>query len=288
MQKQGIKTINTYNSATPLTMENAEHFNALGENTNKRLKEILNKYRPSAIINTIAYVTVDGCELHPDLAQKLNVEFVGQLVSALKEVGLNQTSLVHISSDSVYGNRKGGESDSPWKETDLISPLSVYAQTKYLGELEALKHSGTKTVLRTAFYGINPYSSKSLLYWIIENAKEGNSLEGWENIFFGPISATELARSIIQILKLDIGGIYNIGSSDICNKYDFVNAVCENLHFKNQVNRISKTSHGDGAHSIRPNYSFLDSSKLASLTKLDIKWRADLATYMNNLNKTQG
>mgnify|MGYP000161413608 CR=1 FL=1 len=49
----------------------------------------------------------------------------------------------------------------------VFFPSEVYAKTKAQSELEAAKHEGPFSIIRTAFYGINPFSKKSLLWWIV-------------------------------------------------------------------------------------------------------------------------
>jgi dTDP-4-dehydrorhamnose reductase len=112
----------------------------------------------------------------------------------MRKWGLDKSHLIHISTDSVYGNNGNKLEMMPWKETDQLNPLSVYAQSKLDGERELEINQGPYIILRTAFYGINSYSTKSLLWWIIDNARNSRTMEGWENIFFSPISAWSLVR----------------------------------------------------------------------------------------------
>jgi len=246
-----------------------------------RIYTLLEKYKPQVIINTIGYVTVDGCETNPEVAKSLNSTFVNTLVDAMTKSSLINTHLIQISTDSVYGNNKTNLNIKPWQESDSLSPLSIYAKTKLDGENEAKKHVGPYSILRTAFYGINPYSTKSLLWWIINNARNGNPMDGWENIFFSPVSARTLAETIKNMVENKIVGVYNIGSIDACNKYDFVDAVCSNLNIPVELNRVTveKTS----CETIRPNYSVLDCAKLQDALSWEVEWRNDLQNYLKAL-----
>lgn len=246
-----------------------------------KIQLLMEKYQPQVVINTIGYVTVDGCEQNPDLAKKLNSDFVKKLVNAMSSSGLNNSHLIQISTDSVYGNPKVGFRNQPWKEDDLLKPLSIYAQTKLDGENEAKKHKGPYSILRTAFYGINPYSTKSLLWWIIDNARKGNPMDGWENIYFSPVSAWRLSEVIYSMIENKITGIYNVSSVNACNKYDFVEAVCSYLNIPVTINRVSGNDSSSGT--IRPDYSVLDCSKLKEAIPWDVNWQDDLQDYMQNL-----
>ncbi|MDH5523672.1 MAG: SDR family oxidoreductase [Desulfobulbaceae bacterium] len=270
-----FRVVTTYHTH-PIPYTNSVHLNV--QDGMSSLVRILNKYRPKAVINTIALVTVDGCETNSELAYQLNVRFVQNLVEAMKEVGMRDSQLVQISSDSVYGQRTTKE-NSPWSEDDLVNPLSIYAKTKFEGELQALKHNGPVSILRTAFYGINPFSEKSLLWWIINNAKHGNTINGWENVYFSPVSAHSLVRVIGQMIRRRFSGVLNVGSTDACNKYDFVDAVCEELQLTANINRVTKPVQGEDI--IRPEYSVLNSERLANLVSWDVEWRDDLREYLH-------
>jgi dTDP-4-dehydrorhamnose reductase len=272
------KVIATYNKNT-LHTQNAIYLNVMTESST--LEFILLKFKPEIIINTIGLVTVDGCEKNPDLAKRLNSKFVQTLVNAIHKSGLSWPHLIHISSDSVYGNNNSNLKNRPWKETDKLNPLSTYAQTKLDGESEVKKYQGPYSILRTAFYGINLFSTKSLLGWIIDNAHNGNPMNGWENVFFSPISAFSLANTVNCMIKNKIVGVYNVSSLNECNKYDFIDAVCSNLNIPVELNRVRVPETTCGL--IRPNYCVLDSSKLQAVLPFQIEWQVDLQNYMSNL-----
>jgi len=250
--------------------------------SNKQIRTILRQYRPDIIINTVAYVTVDGCEKDPEIAKRLNVDLVRELVDCMSDLHLQDCHFIQISSDSVYGKKADGIT-SKWRESDHANPLSVYAASKLDSEKEAFRHVGKSSVLRTAFYGINPHSEKSLLWWIINNARNGVVMDGWENVFFSPVSARTLSNVIYDMVEAGIQGLFNVGSVDSCSKYSFVDAVCQELEIDSGVNKI--TCNHRGSEVIRPEYSVLDSSKLAGVLNWDCEWRKDLADYMSTLPK---
>jgi len=275
--KDKYKVISTYHSINPM-FPGAIKFNAL--NSVLDLDQLLEKTKPDIIINTIAFVTVDGCEENPSLAKKLNVKFVTSLVMSMEKNGLKNTHLIHISSDSVYGNYIG-QKNHTWVETDALNPLSVYAKTKLQSESEANKHKGPVLVLRTAFYGVNPNSKKGLLWWVINNAKEGNEMDAWDNIYFSPVSAIQLVKMIDYLLNKNIMGIFNVGSLDGCSKFNFVSYVCENLGLKPKINRVINKN--IEKKDIRPNNSMLCSDKLYEVLPWSVYWSEDLIFYMKNI-----
>lgn len=266
----------TYQS-TVLPVENSTYFNAL--DGRESLDKLLDKYRPDIIINTIALISLDGCQQAPLLAEQLNVKFVTDIVNSMSGTGLQDCSLIQISSDSIYGNDID-EKNHPWSEYDSNNPLSIYAKTKLQGEAEARLHVGPSVILRTAFYGTNPYSSKSLLRWIIDNAENGREMDGWDNVFFNPVSATRLVDVIKLMINKSIVGTYNVGSVDACSKFDFVDAVCDAIGKRAKINRVKNIQ--SETHIIRPTYSVLSTKKLSQVMPWSLCWRDDLKWYLKH------
>ena len=84
------------------------------------------------IVNAAAYTAVDKAETPEGrtAAWAINATAVAALARIATE---NSITLVHISSDYVYDGTKTGEHT----ETDAISPLGVYGQTKAAGDTAA-------------------------------------------------------------------------------------------------------------------------------------------------------
>ena len=163
------------------------------------LEQLLVDTKPDVIVNSFGLVTVEGCELQPVEALNLNSCFVDDLISVLENLHMGHCHLIQISTAGVYGGMKPDEKQS-WKETDSTKPLSVYASSKLLAEYLCLAYKGPKTVIRSDLYGINSFSEKSLMWWIIKNAYLGNRMDDGK-YSFSPISALHLSKIIRKSLK---------------------------------------------------------------------------------------
>ena len=108
--------------------------------------------------------------------------------------------------------------------------MSVYAKSKIGVEKNALNYIGPKLIIRSDFYGINDLQKKhSLLSWIIYNAKNQIPMEGWENIFFSPISAKKLSKTIDTLIQNKLTGIFNISNTNYCTKFEFVDVANDTI-----------------------------------------------------------
>ena len=243
----------------------------------KKIKKIINEFKPHVIINCIGLVSVDDCEKNPKLADELNCKFVRSIIEVLNKAKKRNCYFVQISSGGVYGNHDEGLNKF-WKEEDELNPLSTYAITKIKGEIEAKKYHGPSLIIRSDFYGINKFKKQSsLLSWIIYNAKNQNRMDGWENVYFSPISCDKLSKVIIECINKNIVGTFNIGSEDGCNKFQFVDSVCKNLSLKPKIIKEEVIS------KLRQRTSVLSCDKIKSLLPYYCDWELELKKYITKL-----
>jgi len=133
-----------------------------------KLETLLNRLRPSLIVNTAAYTAVDQAESDPETAFAVNATLPGRLSHWAKR---NDSSLVHYSTDYVFN----GQSTTAYLETDNPDPQNVYGESKLAGET-AIKSSACKhIILRTSWV----YSShgKNFVLSMLDLARRGLALK---------------------------------------------------------------------------------------------------------------
>src|ERR1035437_3210918 len=92
----------------------------------------LTTYKPDILINCAAYTAVDKAESETDRAMAVNATAPGEMARICSETGIR---LIHMSTDYVFD----GRSFKPYKETDPVNPISVYAKSKLEGETRILE-----------------------------------------------------------------------------------------------------------------------------------------------------
>lgn len=177
------------------------------------VRELLGDLKPDCVINCVAFTSVDGCESDAGHARMLNVEVPRLLAAACSEAGAR---FAHISTDSVFDGTRGF-----YTEDDVPAPVNVYAQTKLAGEQAALAGLPRALVLRTNFIGISPGRRTGLADWLHGRFQAGERIAGFTDVVFSPLLADNVARTALEMLDLDLHGLYHLAAHDSISKYDF-------------------------------------------------------------------
>ena len=236
----------------------------------------------NTVINCAAYTAVDKAENDSDIAKKVNVTGVLNLVNALKKVG---GKLIHISTDYVFD----GNNFLPYQELDQVNPIGLYGNTKRSGELAVINSDIDGIVIRTSWlysaYGNN--FVKTML-------RLGNQRDELNVIFDQvgtPTNASDLAKTCLDILsfkkqsKMNSNGkIYHFSNEGVASWYDFSIAIMTLGEVNCHVKPIETKDYPTKAK--RPHYSVLNKSKIKNDFEIDIPyWRDSLAICISKLNK---
>jgi len=167
----------------------------------KKVLDVVNKYKPSIIINCAAITDLNYCEKHPLKAWEVNVIGVRNISEATKK---NKSFMVHFSSDYA------------------LNPMNEYGWTKFASEF--LVHG---LVIRT-----NLYNESHWLFKALKNRQKVNLLT---NIKFNPISVPSLLNYMNDLVKKKYFGLVNVGVKDILSYYDLGIALCDIFGFDKKL-----------------------------------------------------
>jgi len=173
----------------------------------------LEKWRPDIVVHAAGLTSVEKCQLDENLAHYVNVNLA---VNVAKACSILQLPLVHISTDHLFaGELRMQREDAP------VAPLNVYAKTKAEAENRVLDACGNALVVRTNFYGWGTSYRQSFSDIIIKSLRLGRQLTLFKDVFYTPIIASELARSVHSLVDLELSGIFHVVSAQRLSKYDF-------------------------------------------------------------------
>jgi dTDP-4-dehydrorhamnose reductase len=227
----------------------------------------------NAVINCAAYTAVDKAEKDEYTAQKVNSEGVLNLVNALKKVN---GKLIHISTDYVFD----GNHSQPYKESNPVSPVGVYGETKRAGELAVINSSIDALVIRTSWlysvYGNN------FLKTMLKLGHDKDELGVIFDQVGTPTNASDLAKTCLDILAYSKeaninskGKIYHYSNEGVTSWYDFAKAIMELGSIDCKIRPIETKDYPTPAK--RPHYSVLNKSKIKTDFNIQIpNWRDSL------------
>lgn len=183
-----------------------------------QLHEVILGQSPDFIINLIALTNVEQCNAEINLAYRLNVKVVENIVSSIMHMPKGKGRLIQISTDHVYDKQDGASA-----ECEAVL-RNVYALSKYAGEMAA--RGCESVVLRTNFFGPGRVRSrKSFVDSIRDTLKVGNEFFAFDDCHFNALSSAKLAEEIARVMIYWSPGTYNLGASTGLSKYEFARKV---------------------------------------------------------------
>lgn len=177
--------------------------------------DVLAGVRPDVVVNCAAMTAVDACEDRQDEAMAVNGLAVRWLAEACDAIGAR---LVQISTDYVFDGTK----ETPYVETDLPNPQSVYGRTKLVGEEAALELAGAGLVVRTSWVcGLHGSNMVKTVRRLLE---EGRPLAFVDDQIGHPTFAADLAAMVHTLAVDERSGIFHVTNEGAVSWYEF---VCE-------------------------------------------------------------
>jgi dTDP-4-dehydrorhamnose reductase len=232
------------------------------------IEDFISRNNINYIINCAAYNAVDKAEKDEETAFLINSLAVKYLAQIARK---NNIFMIHVSTDFVFDGLK----NTPYIESDLPGPVSVYAKSKYEGELNVLNTLEKGIIIRTSWL----YSSfgNNFLKTIMKNARIKDQLNVVNDQVGTPTWAKDLALVILELVNnsglIKDVEIFHYSNEGTASWYDFAEAIVEKAGIECQVNPIETKDYPLPAH--RPFYSVLNKSKIKSFLDIDIPYWQD-------------
>lgn len=227
------------------------------------------------VINAAAYTAVDAAESPEGRTDcwDANVTGVARLATLATK---HRLTLVHVSSDYVFDGTKQGA----YVETDAISPLGVYGQSKAAGDA-VVSTVPQHYIVRTSWVIGDGNNFVRTMASLAERGVNPNVV----NDQFGRLSFTEdIAAGIMHLLSVRPDyGVYNLSNSgDAMSWADIAALVFESTgHDPARVSGISTAEYFAGKQvAPRPLNSLLSLDKLEASGFAPREATAALASYL--------
>jgi dTDP-4-dehydrorhamnose reductase len=231
------------------------------------VKNALDRFRPSVVLNAAAYTQVDRAEADRDAAHLANA--VGPAVLAA-ECAARGIFLVHYSTDQVFD----GSLNRPHREGDPVNPLNWYARTKYEGETEVLRHAGTLALRVQWLYGQRKDRFSPL--------KTKETFSPFSDQFGSPTWTREIATITAELLSSKATGLFHLSYDDYASWTEIFQFVKERWNLSLSLQPQSTAALNLPAK--RPLFSVLSNEKISrTLGRPMGSWKTPLADFLSLL-----
>ena len=230
------------------------------------LRRVVLDHKPDIVINATGWTHVDLAEQALEPAWRINAEAVAVLAQLSKQCGF---WLIHYSTDYVFD----GQKTTPYLETDVPHPLSVYGQSKLAGEQAIQSIASHYVIMRTSWVYANRGSNFPRA--ILNKATTQDRLEVNTQGCGAPTSASLLA-DLTALLVYHIArgwwhpvdaGLYHVSAQGQTSWFDYAVYLVEQAHAHGipltlQAHQIIPVVHEpDPSRAPRPDYSCLNTDK---------------------------
>lgn len=217
----------------------------------KACERVIKESKVDAVIHCAAYTAVDAAEDNIELCRKINAQGTENIVKVCRELNIK---MMYFSTDYVFN----GKGDRPWKTDDERSPLNVYGQTKYEGELAVENSLEKYFILRIAWvFGVN---GKNFIKTMLRLGKEKGAVSVVNDQIGSPTYTADLAVLVVDMIQTDKYGTYHATNEGLCSWYEFACQIFNEAKMDVKVTPVS--SDAFPAKAKRPSNSRMDKSKL--------------------------
>lgn len=232
-----------------------------GIQSSSSLQSIIGKIEPDIVINTAAITNIEYCEKNPEVAYESNVTLASHVAIACNMLDI---PLVHISTDHLFSGLGAYSA-----ENKPTSPINVYSKTKAIAEEKVGSECSNSIIVRTNFFGIGTSYRSSFTDQIISDLAKNNSFSGFDNVFFTPVLASDLAECVHQLIDNKHYGVYNVSSNERISKFEFSLLVARLFGFSESLVKPCKIEERSNLVN-RPRDMSLSNHKVSATLKRDL------------------
>ncbi|QPF86535.1 dTDP-4-dehydrorhamnose reductase [Bradyrhizobium genosp. L] len=250
------------------------------------VERLVDRLKPSAIINAAAYTAVDRAEAEQERAFKVNSDGAMRLAVAAARRGI---PFIHTSTDYVFD----GSKPHAYLEDDLPAPINVYGASKLSSEIDVLRACPWAVIIRTSWV-YSPYGA-NFVRTMVRLAQTQPVVNVVDDQRGRPTSAADLSEAMLVIAMrsmsengFDNAGIYHLAGGGEATWYEFASAIFASVaRTGRRVAKLNPTTTANyPTPARRPMNSCLDSSKAERVFNLRLPpWRRSLEDCMARLDE---
>ncbi len=221
----------------------------------EQMEALILQSKVVAVINCAAYTNVELAESERETAFQTNEAGAALLAEICQK---HKVHLIHLSTDYVFD----GTNTQAYLETDPVSPINVYGDSKAAGEKAIMKVHPKALILRVSW--LYDFVGKNFLNTMRNLAKTRDHLQVVNDQVSSPVYAGILAADLLSMLEQaqekNISGVFHYRHEGKASWFEFAKAIFEVFDLKVDVRAVSSNAFPTEAK--RPPFSLLSTDKL--------------------------
>ena len=183
------------------------------------VKAIFDHSQPSVLLYCHAVCDVPKCEADPEWAYEINVGHLQRVLKALP----NQTRLVYVSSDHVFGG------DGTYNEHSRPYPISVYGGTRVQAEQVVLERPQSLVIRTGLAIGPSPNGRTGHLDWLRHRTLHQLPITIVEDEYRSVVWAEDLAARMMELARSQEAGIRHIIATRTVSRIELAHYLLNRL-----------------------------------------------------------
>lgn len=183
------------------------------------LRRLFDRYQFAAVLNCAGSCKLKSCELDPEMARRVNVSGVENL---LETIAGSRVRLVHLSIDLVFS----GTGDGGHVECDPTDPVTVYGKTMAEAERQILRERPDACILRISLpMGVSFSGHAGAIDWIQSRFAKSRPATLYYDEIRTPTYTDCLNRLFEAVLAARMRGLYHAGGPRQLSLYEIAQIV---------------------------------------------------------------
>lgn len=247
-------------------------------------ERVLGEVAPDWVVHCAAYTAVDRAEEESEMAFRVNRDGAEYVARGAAAAGAR---VVYISSDYVFD----GSGSEPYRVSDPVGPVGVYARSKLAGELAVVDgfgaavggagsggvNSGGPMIVRTGWlYGAGGHD---FVRAILARGRAGKPLSVVQDQRGRPTWTRNVAETVLELMERSVAGVWHVADGGDATWLEFAREALALAGVEAPVSGVSTEEWGAAAP--RPRYSVLDLSVTeCELGRPAMSWNEALRRYL--------
>lgn len=238
---------------------------------------LLDFVQPTVVFNCAGMSDLDRCEQEPEKAYSSNATGPEVLGSMCSDIG---AKFVHFSSWAVFN----GESDRPYGERSVVSPISLCGRAKLEGESAAMCFCPDALVIRSGW--VFGEDAKGRIPLWLDQAERGQPITVPSGKKVSPVYVDDLVGMAVALSGKKVKGIYHVANSGSATIEGIARFVLRTRGYdESLVNALSD----DVLQAAFPEDSVLSINKVKRVLRKNIRpWDEAIQECLARINNSVG